>query len=281
MGQYILNMELSNNICSLCCRLQPKASLAYIQPAPEFLSLLLGPRGRTLLACSVCLEKVEMLGEWLLRWSGNIELLKQLEFEHEGLLEQQHSDSASYSEDNGDLLLSEKSAECGASEKFHTYKDITNLESLKSQDGTVRIDLNNEMDDIHHERTQCVPLNLVKREKHNFDQNTCKEKYQKYADMESREDDLSSPISFPSLPIMIPSIALQATESLRESQTLSEDSGNLSQEERRRQRNREASRRYREKARGDPELLRKMREQQNKRQKKYYARIKEKKATQR
>jgi len=51
----------------------------------------------------------------------------------------------------------------------------------------------------------------------------------------------------------------------------------LSQEERRKHRNREASRRYREKARGDPELLRKMREQQNKRQKKYYARLKEKK----
>ena len=33
--------------------------------------------------------------------------------------------------------------------------------------------------------------------------------------------------------------------------------------ERRRRRNREASRRYRERARGDPELLRWMREQQN------------------
>jgi len=51
----------------------------------------------------------------------------------------------------------------------------------------------------------------------------------------------------------------------------------LSSEERRRHRNREASRRYREKARSDPELLKKMREQQNKRQKKYYARLKERK----
>jgi len=52
---------------------------------------------------------------------------------------------------------------------------------------------------------------------------------------------------------------------------------NLDPEERRRARNREASRRYREKARGDPGLLLKMREQQNKRQKKYYARLREKK----
>ena len=47
----------------------------------------------------------------------------------------------------------------------------------------------------------------------------------------------------------------------------------LNSDERRKHRNREASRRYRERAREDPELLRKMREQQNARQKKYYARL--------
>ena len=46
---------------------------------------------------------------------------------------------------------------------------------------------------------------------------------------------------------------------------------------RRKRRNFEASQRYRERARGDPELLRKMREQQNARQKKYYARLRMKK----
>jgi len=46
--------------------------------------------------------------------------------------------------------------------------------------------------------------------------------------------------------------------------------------ERRRLINREASRRYREKARGNPELLLKIREQQKKRQKKYYAKAKNK-----
>ena len=44
-------------------------------------------------------------------------------------------------------------------------------------------------------------------------------------------------------------------------------------QEKRRLRNREASRRYRERARQDPELLKKMREQQKKRQKKYYAKV--------
>jgi len=46
--------------------------------------------------------------------------------------------------------------------------------------------------------------------------------------------------------------------------------------ERRRLINREASKRYREKARGNPELLLKIREQQKKRQKKYYAKAKNK-----
>jgi len=51
----------------------------------------------------------------------------------------------------------------------------------------------------------------------------------------------------------------------------------MNSDERRKHRNREASRRYRERAREDPELLRKMREQQNARQKKYYARLRVKK----
>ena len=44
-------------------------------------------------------------------------------------------------------------------------------------------------------------------------------------------------------------------------------------EERKRVRNREASRRYRERVRRDPELVLKIREQQKKRQKKYYNKI--------
>jgi len=51
----------------------------------------------------------------------------------------------------------------------------------------------------------------------------------------------------------------------------------ISSDERRKQRNREASRRYRERARENPELLKKMRNQQNARQKKYYARLRMKK----
>merc|ERR1712098_781080 len=98
--------------------------------------------------------------------------------------------------------------------------------------------------------------------------------------LEENHDEAGSPLpSSYNLPNLIPSCSLQSKEGLYEldnerhpfKQTC------VSQDERRKHRNREASRRYREKARGDPELLKKMREQQNKRQKKYYARLKEKK----
>ena len=60
-------------------------------------------------------------------------------------------------------------------------------------------------------------------------------------------------------------------------QNQEDSTGSMTLEERRKQRNREASRKYRERARRDPELLKKMREQQNARQKKYYARLRMKK----
>lgn len=83
-------------------------------------------------------------------------------------------------------------------------------------------------------------------------------------DTSTPHDDLDdSPASPPSLTIP---------------QSLSRISGgHLGSDERRRQRNREASRRYRERARSNPDLLRRMREQQNARQKKYYARLRQRK----
>jgi len=72
-------------------------------------------------------------------------------------------------------------------------------------------------------------------------------------------------------------------DNLRVPTPISSQSANLQNlkafitQERRKQRNREASRRYREKARKNPELLRKLRDQSNARQKKYYARLRMKK----
>ena len=56
-------------------------------------------------------------------------------------------------------------------------------------------------------------------------------------------------------------------------QGTTEEREKIHPQERKKMRNREASRRYRERARSDPQLLLKIREQQKKRQKKYYDKI--------
>merc|ERR1711936_718029 len=94
-------------------------------------------------------------------------------------------------------------------------------------------------------------------------------------------DLVSSVLSTSGDPIIIPRMAITALDNIESDSELNSKHhqylGFLSSDERRRQRNREASRRYRERARENPELLKKMREQQNARQKKYYARLRFKK----
>ena len=88
-------------------------------------------------------------------------------------------------------------------------------------------------------------------------------------------DEIVSVVNKEDVPIVVPMGRMLNNQSVYQSQ---EDStGSMTLEERRKQRNREASRKYRERARRDPELLKKMREQQNARQKKYYARLRMKK----
>ena len=75
---------------------------------------------------------------------------------------------------------------------------------------------------------------------------------------EEEEDEEDRPVSPPAChlaPILVPNGSFPSS--------LMAAGNQLDPEERRRRRNREASRRYRERARGDPELLRRMREQQN------------------
>ena len=83
------------------------------------------------------------------------------------------------------------------------------------------------------------------------------------------------------VPILVPIVSKFGQRTVENSLRSQADGypspNSLDLDERRKQRNREASRRYRERARGDPELLKKMREQQNARQKKYYARLRMKK----
>jgi len=274
-----VNMELRNNICSLCCSLQPKNVLARLMPSTECLSLLLGSEDRTLLACSACMDRVDVFTEWLLRWRRNIELLRELDYEQERQIENQCANFASLNENSIDISLTEDLDECKALQKPENFTTITKYDLLDSPHGTLHRQSNNQIGEIYHEQIQCAPLNLVKEKRHHLESSNLEDCYQDISVEEFREDVVSPPHSSYQTPIIIPSMAMQVRDSFKNVDNLSGDSENLSQEERRRHRNREASRRYREKARGDPALLKKMREQQNKRQKKYYARLKGKKTT--
>jgi len=100
-------------------------------------------------------------------------------------------------------------------------------------------------------------------------------------DRDSLEDPVSPPpsttvisvVNSQGVPILVPAVKGMFENKKQEFI----NSKYLSSSEKRKQRNREASRRYRERARGNPDLLKKMREQQNARQKKYYARLRMKK----
>merc|ERR1712025_474882 len=270
---YIVNMELRNNICSLCCSLQPKNVLARLMPSTECLSLLLGSEDRTLLACSACMDRVDVFTEWLLRWRRNIGLPRELDYEQERQIEDQCANLASLDENSIDITLTEDLDECKALQKPENFTTITKYDLLDSPYGTLHRQSNNHNGEIYHEQIQCAPLNLVKEKRHHTEPSTSEDCYQDIAMKDFREDVVSPRHSSYQIPIIIPAMKIQVRDSFENVDNLSGDSQNLSQEERRRHRNREASRRYREKARGDPELLRKMREQQNKRQKKYYARL--------
>ena len=89
---------------------------------------------------------------------------------------------------------------------------------------------------------------------------------QQHAGEEEEEEEEGRPVSPPPChlaPILVPSSAPSPSCFQSSNSPLHPQQSEVDPEERRRRRNREASRRYRERARGDPELLRRMREQQN------------------
>jgi len=270
-------MDLSNNICSLCCSLQPRAVLGRLLPQDEFLSLMLGGIARSILACPGCRGRVDMFREWWLQWRENLGRLKQVQVEQKIFIEQQQPDTTSDSEGRVEISLTE------ASREDRPVQNPPNLITIMKVDISESKDKNSQTNSDDQYNIQNLPLNLVRRET----QEKISNEYQCEPLVsileENHEEAGPSLTSSYNLPVLIPSCSLQSKEGLDEPENERQPSNQtwVSQDERRKHRNREASRRYREKARGDPELLKKMREQQNKRQKKYYARLKDKKQVKR
>merc|ERR1712126_263361 len=294
-----VTMDLSRNICSLCCSLQPRAALTVLCPLSKLFCLLLDSRkDRTILVCNNCREQGERFCEWLLFCRENIKRLRQVEIEQERLLEQQQPDTTSDTEGRIEISLTENVDEDISLSKPENLITITKIDDIHGDND----ETSNNIDDrirlydspVTHSYSfakrvptdvsiQNKALNLVRRENTQYDSNEI-DKESEYGD---NNDEIEGAVSPPPpsghhVPIIIPSLPIQQHNhdfeiEPRRSMDDIKATNPMSQEERRKHRNREASRRYREKARGDPELLKKMREQQNKRQKKYYARLKEKK----
>merc|ERR1712025_1129688 len=202
--------------------------------------------------------------------------------EQKRLLEQQLQPDTTYDNEGMiEISLTDAAQAERPIERPNNLITIMKLNREESEENNLQTHYYDNIQHCYRHNIQNMPLNLVRNEK----QDTMNEFHQSSLFVntiqENHEEAGSSPPTLTglSLPMLIPSSVLQKKEIPDDPEhevQLCEQTC-LSQEERRKHRNREASRRYREKARGDPELLKKMREQQNKRQKKYYARLKEKK----
>merc|ERR1712025_789209 len=208
---------------------------------------------------------------------------KQVQAEQNRVAEQQQPDTTCDSEDRLEIALTEEIQEERSVVKTDNVITIMKLDISESEENNIKTCFDDHVQHYFQSSIQSMPLNLVRREIHD----TVYNEYQSEPFVSNLQEDceeVASPLpSGYNLPILIPSIALHSKEGLDEPESNVHQFNQtcVSQDERRKHRNREASRRYREKARGDPELLKKMREQQNKRQKKYYARLKDKKQVKR
>jgi len=238
---------------------------------------MLGATARNILACPECRDRVDMFQEWWLQWRENLERLKQVQAEQNIFVEQQQPDTTCDSERRVEISLTEAAQEDRPVQNPPNLITIMKLDTSESEHENLQT-FSDDQNNI-----QNLPLNLVRRET----QEKMSNEYQReplMSILEENHEEAGSPLpSSYNLPILIPSCSLQSKEGLYELENERQPFKQtcVSQDERRKHRNREASRRYREKARGDPELLKKMREQQNKRQKKYYARLKDKKQVKR
>jgi len=234
------------------------------------------------MACPECRGKVDMFREWWQLCRENLRRLQQVQAEQNRFSEKQlQPDTTCDNEGRIEISLLGAAQEERTMEKPRNLITIMKVNHDESEESNIQTHLDDHIQYYYSHNIQNMPLNLVRSER----QDRMNKVYQSSSFMntlqENREEEVSPPPTPTglNLPILIPSSTLQSKETPDdpEYEVQQQEQTHLNQEERRKHRNREASRRYREKARGDPELLKKMREQQNKRQKKYYARLKEKK----
>jgi len=266
-------MDLTANICFCCCSAYTKASLTKVSRDQEiFLKFLLGQDYiSNVRVCKICQDRVDGVMQFCRQVQENIKMLKIIKNE--------------YTE-------KEKNLSWNDSIEAITTEEQMNLKSMKNHNSVEPSDAKNPKN-LTSKSGEFIKPNA---EKSMFNTNLPNEviipdvpeiyikdenKGSSVNDRNSLEDAVSPPpsttiisvVNSHGVPVLVPAVKGMVTTKTQPNNI----KRYLSPSEKRKQRNREASRRYRERARGNPELLKKMREQQNARQKKYYARLRMKK----
>jgi len=266
-------MDLTANICFCCCSAYTKASLTKVSRDQEiFLKFLLGQDYiSNVRVCKICQDRVDGVMQFCRQVQENIKMLKIIKNE--------------YTE-------KEKNLSWNDSIEAITTEEQMNLKSMKNHNSVEPSDAKNPKN-LTSKSGEFIKPNA---EKSMFNTNLPNEviipdvpeiyikdenKGSSVNDRNSLEDAVSPPpsttiisvVNSHGVPVLVPAVKGMVTTKTQPNNIKKY----LSPSEKRKQRNREASRRYRERARGNPELLKKMREQQNARQKKYYARLRMKK----
>jgi len=268
-------MDPISNICFCCCSAYTRASLTKVSREQEiFLKFLLGQDYiSNVMICKICQDRVDGVMQFCRQVQENTKILKTIKDE--------------YTESRKDL---ETKSSWTYSIRPITTGEQSYINPMKNGD---IIEGQNPADAKNSKNLTCIQLNP---DKSKFNTNVSNEviipdtpeiyikdehRESSTNDRDSLEDSVSPPpsttmisvVNSHGVPILVPAVKGMFGN---KSQDFI-NSKYLSSSEKRKQRNREASRRYRERARGNPDLLKKMREQQNARQKKYYARLRLKK----
>ena len=300
---YLREMDLSGNICSTCCTVFPRAVLSPIdkEEEEELVALVVGASKSKskLLTCHLCRTQLSTFAHFVKVARGNIAKLRQVHEEQQvdlrqgdlrqGDLRQGERESPDTTWSLDTSILNRENV--GSPRLEISVRDSPSPPVTWSRDNTVTIVA---LEDSQAKEAAAREANRLRNVRYRERKRAKEaEKIRGYIscvavqgeepveridvtpdlsitmeeEEEEEEEEEGRPVSPPPChlaPILVPSSAPPPPSCFQSSNsTLHPQQSEVDPEERRRRRNREASRRYRERARGDPELLRRMREQQN------------------
>jgi hypothetical protein len=279
-------MDLSGNICGCCCTVFPRAVLSPVdkEEEEELVALVVGPlASRKLLTCHLCRTQLTTFAHFLRVARGNIAKLRQV---HE---EQQVELKGERNSPDTTWPISAGNEDMGSPRLEISVRDSPSPPITWSRDNTVTIVA---LEDSQAKEAAAREANRLRNVRYRERKRAKEAEMRGYISCvavqeeepvetidvtpdlsitmeEEEEEDWGRQEAVSPPPCHLPPILVPtSTTSCFPTSNPNLYGPDVDPEERRRRRNREASRRYRERARGDPELLRRMREQQNRRQKK-------------